>query len=65
MPREIAGLVYKKGVERIILCISHEHPKRRGLNAWARRCGFKKYDEANERDWYVQPLPLGERNGKG
>jgi hypothetical protein len=61
MPRLAATLLAGK-VERILLCIAHDE-RRRGLGAWARRCGFTKFGELDSFDWYVKPL-TGEPNGK-
>lgn len=56
MPKEAARLLRSRGIARILLCIDQAHPKRRGLDAWARRCGYTKYAEKDSRDWYVHPL---------
>lgn len=67
MPKEAARLLRARGIARILLCIDHSHPKRKGLDTWARRCGYTKYAEKDGRDWYIQPL-TGEQNprhGKG
>jgi len=57
MPKEAARLLRARGdVDRILLCIDEEHPKRRGLDAWARRCGYTKYAVHEGRSWYVHPL---------
>lgn len=56
MPKEAARLLRARGIVRILLCIDQAHPKRRGLDAWARRCGYTKYAEKDTRDWYVHHL---------
>jgi hypothetical protein len=56
MPKRADNLMLAKGIERIILCIRQDNPKRTKLASWAKRQDYEKYAEANDRDWYVRNL---------
>ena len=56
MPALAARLLRARGIGRIVLCIDNDHPKRRGLDAWARRCHYTKYAEQYDKSWYVTYL---------
>jgi len=64
MPAAAAGLAMAAGCQRVILCIGHQHPKKKRLDTWARRCGYTIYEPSHDnRTWYV--LELLEENGNG
>lgn len=64
MPAAAAGLALAAGCRRVTLCIGHQHPKRKRLDTWARRCGYTIYNPDHDgRAWYV--LELLEENGNG
>lgn len=59
MPAAAAGLALHAGARRVTLCIGHHDPRRKRLDAWARRCGYRIYNpDHDNRAWYV--LDLGE-----
>jgi hypothetical protein len=66
MPKEAARILRARGIVRILLCIDNAHPKRRGLDAWARRCGYTQYATKDDRNWYVHHLtPQETTDGQG
>jgi hypothetical protein len=65
MPKEAARILRARGIVRILLCIDNAHPKRRGLDAWARRCGYTQYATKDDRNWYVHHLTPQETTTDG
>lgn len=52
LPSYIADVCRDMGVERLVLCIHHDHPKHDRLEKWALRRGYVKYGINDYADWY-------------
>lgn len=56
LPDYIAEICRAHGVDRLVLCIHHDHPKRDRLEKWASRRGYRKYGINDYADWYTLSL---------
>lgn len=52
LPSYIADVCRERGVDRLVLCIHHDHPKHDRLEKWALRRGYTKYGINDFADWY-------------
>ena len=64
LPHLASSLLRERGIERILLCIADSDPRASRLDLWARRCGYVKYGNTEDRSWYVHHLPPGDPHGK-
>lgn len=63
MPHAAAGLAMAAGCRRVTLCIGHNDPRRKRLEAWAVRCGYTFEQNHDNRAWYVLDLSEETNNG--
>lgn len=56
MPAAIITKLEQAGVDRILMTVNHDHPKRARLVAWAQRLGFTLYSQADGKDWLYLAL---------
>lgn len=56
LPDYIAEVCRQRGVDRLVLCIHHDHPKRERLAKWATHRGYRQYGVGEFADWYTFPL---------
>lgn len=55
-PSMIYEMCRERGIERLVLCIHHDHPKSARLAVWARRCKWYCYGTTDVADWYTISL---------
>ena len=60
-PKVAEAMLYERGIRRITLFIVKDDPRRSGLDAWARRGGYRQYGESESRVWYVRHLEEAEQ----
>lgn len=56
LPSYIAEVCRERGVDRLVLCIHHDHQKRERLAKWATHRGYRLYGTNDFADWYTFPL---------
>lgn len=56
LPSYIAEVCRERGVDRLVLCIHHDHPKRERLAKWATHRGYVQYGVGEFADWYTLSL---------
>ncbi len=56
LPSYIAEVCRERGVDRLVLCIHHDHPKAARLAKWATHRGYRLYGTNDFADWYTFPL---------
>jgi hypothetical protein len=62
-PAMVHGALMAHGIDRAVLCIHHDHPKRKRLMSWAARHGYTKYADHDGRDWFRLDFKETEDNG--
>jgi hypothetical protein len=56
LPALIADICRERGIDRLVLCIHHDHPKRERLAKWATHRGYVLYGTNEFADWYTLSL---------
>jgi len=56
LPSMIYEMCRQRGIDRLVLCIHHAHPKSKRLSVWARRCRWRHYGTTDVADWYTISL---------
>lgn len=56
MSYEATAYCHARGLH-VVVKIPHDDPRRKGLEAWAARCGYLRYAADAEVDWYVNYAP--------
>ena len=51
-PATLAEIARRRGVDRLVLCILNDDPRRARLEQWARRCGYSQYGVTESRGWW-------------
>ena len=64
LPSYIADVCRDQGVDRLVLCIHHDHPKRHRLAKWAAHRGYRQYGTNDFADWYSLSLKEPHHDGQ-
>jgi hypothetical protein len=64
MSEDATQAAFAQGCDLVLLSILHEDTRRRGLDAWARRCSYLKYTTTETADWYARRRPTKEDHGQ-
>lgn len=51
-PATLAEMARQRGVDRLVLCILNDDPRRQRLEKWATRCGYRQYGVTESRGWW-------------